>query len=90
MSTKSLALLSKRALEKFKEVIGGLEKAWNRCVDGRCRALIYFFERLGELSAQLVGAAGDEVMAMLTTANLHQLAATFFEPRAGRNKILAE
>lgn len=55
------------------------------------RALIYFFERLGELSAQLVGAEGDEViMAVLTTANLHQLAATFFEPRAGRNKILAE
>ncbi|MDW7616939.1 hypothetical protein SC499_20005 [Peribacillus simplex] len=51
----------------------------------------YFFERLGELSAQLVGAAGDEViMAVLTTANLHQLAATFFEPRAVRNKILAE
>ncbi|MGE1162083.1 hypothetical protein ACQJ0Y_02045 [Peribacillus simplex] len=52
---------------------------------------IYFFERLGELSAQLLGAAGDEViMAVLTTANLHQLATTFFEPRAGRNKILAE
>lgn len=44
----------------------------------RCRALVLLSERLGELSAPLVGALGDEViMGGSTTANLHQLAATF-------------
>ncbi len=40
----------------------------------------YFSERLGELSAPLVGALEDEViMGGSTTANLDQLAATFFK-----------
>ncbi|MFD6439675.1 kynureninase [Peribacillus sp. NPDC060186] len=87
----SLGLLSKRA---EKSLMRSLED-WKRFgIDGWTEGAepwFYFSERLGELSAQLVGAAGDEViMSGSTTANLHQLAATFFEPKAGRNKILAD
>lgn len=38
MDGNSLGLLSKRALEKFNEVIGRLEKVWDRWLDGGCRA----------------------------------------------------
>jgi kynureninase len=42
--------------------------------------LVLLSKRLGELSAPLVGALEDEViMGGSTTANLHQLAATFFK-----------
>ncbi|MFJ7680679.1 kynureninase [Peribacillus butanolivorans] len=87
----SLGLLSKRA---EKSLMRSLED-WKRFgINGWTEGAepwFYFSERLGELSAQLVGAAGDEViMSGSTTANLHQLAATFFEPKAGRNKIMAD
>ncbi|MFE4898571.1 kynureninase [Peribacillus butanolivorans] len=87
----SLGLLSKRA---EKSLMTSLED-WKRFgINGWTEGAepwFYFSERLGELSAQLVGAAGDEViMSGSTTANLHQLAATFFEPKAGRNKIMAD
>lgn len=74
----SLGLLSKRA---EKSLMRSLED-WKRFgINGWTEGTepwFYFSERLGELSAQLVGAAGDEViMSGSTTANLHQLAATF-------------
>lgn len=48
-------------------------------------------ERLGELQAPLVGAYPDEVVATAsTTVNLHQLAATFYQPEGRRRKVLAD
>lgn len=48
-------------------------------------------ERLGELQAPLVGAHADEVVATAsTTVNLHQLAATFYQPEGRRRKVLAD
>ena len=48
-------------------------------------------ERLGELQAPLVGAHPDEVVATgSTTVNLHQLAATFYEPKGRRRTLLAD
>lgn len=50
----------------------------------------YLSEKLGELTAPLVGASPEEVVVTgQTTVNLHQLVATFFEPGGGRTKILA-
>ncbi|MGE7120232.1 kynureninase [Peribacillus sp. NPDC046944] len=91
MDGNSLGLLSKRA---EKSLLNSLED-WKRYgIEGWTEGdnpWFYFSERLGELSAPLVGASGDEViMSGSTTANLHQLVATFFEPKEGRNKILAD
>ncbi len=48
-------------------------------------------EQLAEKLAVLVGAEANEVIVTgSTTVNLHQLAATFFEPKAGKTKILAD
>jgi kynureninase len=48
-------------------------------------------EQLAEKLALLVGAEAKEVIVTgSTTVNLHQLAATFFNPSPGRTKILAD
>jgi kynureninase len=48
-------------------------------------------ERLGEQLAPLIGAEADEVIvANSTTVNLHQLLATFYDPKADSAKILAD
>jgi len=48
-------------------------------------------ERLAANLAPLVGAKSEEVMVTSsTTTNLHQLTSTFYEPRRGRTKILAD
>lgn len=91
MDGNSLGLLSKRA---EKSLLRSLEDWKKYGIEGWTEGeepWFYFSERLGELSAPLVGASGDEViMGGSTTVNLHQLAATFYEPRKGRNKILAD
>jgi kynureninase len=86
----SLGLLSKdaeaavlRALDQWKSLaIAGwmqADPAW-----------FTFGEELGRLSAQLVGAEPDEVIVTgTTTVNLHQLAATFYQPHGARRKIIA-
>lgn len=91
MDGNSLGLLSKRA---EKSLLKSLED-WKRYgIEGWTEGeepWFYFSERLGELSAPLVGTTSDEVIISgSTTGNLHQLAATFFEPKEGRNKILAD
>lgn len=48
-------------------------------------------ETLGEQTAPLVGAAPGEVVATgTTTLNIHALTASFFSPRPGRDRILAD
>jgi kynureninase len=52
---------------------------------------ITYAESLGAMEAGLVGAEPDEVVVCGgTTVNLHALVATFYEPEAGRRKILAD
>jgi kynureninase len=86
----SLGLLSKDAEQA---VLSSLED-WKRLgIDGWLKADPDWFtigERLGEMLAPLVGAEPDEVVVTGgTTINLHNLAATFYQPEGDRRKILA-
>lgn len=48
-------------------------------------------EKLGAMSAHLVGAQANEVLVTgSTTINLHQILATFYQPAGSRTKILAD
>ncbi len=91
MLGNSLGLLSKdaekslhRVLEQWKDhAIGG----WL----GGNTPWFYLAEKLGAMAAPLVGAAEDEVVATgTTTVNIHSLMSTFYIPRGGRTKILAD
>ncbi|MET3576007.1 kynureninase [Bhargavaea ullalensis] len=87
----SLGLLSKRAESSLHELLESWKKfgidGW---MDGS-HPWYYMAERLGEMSATLVGAdPGEVVMTGSTTANLHQLLATFYRPEGKRTKILAD
>lgn len=87
----SLGLLSKRAEQSVLDAIS----AWKRLgIDGWTQGdNPWFFqaEQLGALSAPLVGADSEEVIVSgSTTVNLHQLVATFFQPKGNRTKILAD
>ncbi len=51
----------------------------------------YFAEELGSMCARLVGAEAEEVVATgTTTANIHSLVNTFYQPEGNRRKILAD
>lgn len=55
------------------------------------RPWFYMAEELGALQSALMGASGSElILTGSTTVNLHTLVATFYRPRAGRSKILAD
>ncbi|HEY4553351.1 MAG TPA: kynureninase [Bacillaceae bacterium] len=87
----SLGLLSKRA----EAALLSLLESWKTMgIDGWTQGetpWFYLAEKLGEMSAQLVGAEKHEVLAAgSTTSNLHQLTATFFKPEGKRTKILAD
>jgi len=91
MDGNSLGLMSKDAeasllnvLEEWKTLgIGG----WG----GARIPWIAYAEKLGALEAGIVGAEPDEVVVCGgTTVNLHALVATFYEPKGGRRKILAD
>lgn len=87
----SLGLMSRdseesvnRVMREWKEqAIGGwldAEPGW-----------FYLAETLGEMAAELVGAESEEVVCSgTTTVNLHALVGTFYRPRGGRTKILAD
>jgi len=87
----SLGLLSKRA---ERALLASLEDWKQLAIDGWTQGNNAWFtmaERLGEWCAPLVGAFSDEVIVSgSTTVNLHQLAATFFQPEGRRTKILAD
>lgn len=91
MDGNSLGLLSKRAEASLLKMLD----SWKHLgIDGWTSGeepWFYFAEKLGELSAPLVGAKKGEVMVTgSTTSNLHQLLATFYHPEGSRTNIVAD
>lgn len=87
----SLGLLSRdaeqsllRVLEEWKKLaIGGWLKAR--------RPWFWFAEQVGAMAAKLVGAEpGEVILTGTTTVNIHSLVSTFYNPGAGRYKIVAD
>ena len=87
----SLGLLGRRAEAA---TLAALDDWKHRGIGGWLAADPPWFtlaETLGARVAPLVGAAADEVVVTgSTTANLHQLLATFYQPSGTRTKILAD
>jgi kynureninase len=87
----SLGLLSKRAEAALLYV---LESWKNHGIEGWTAGdhpWFYLSEKLGAMTAPLVGASAEEVVVTgSTTTNLHQLIATFYRPQAKRTKIVAD
>ncbi|PGL71666.1 kynureninase [Bacillus sp. AFS055030] len=87
----SLGLLSKRAEQSLLDLLD----SWKTlAIDGWMQGdhpWYYFAEKLGALSAPLVGAKENEVIVTgSTTTNLHQLIASFYHPNGQKTKILAD
>jgi kynureninase len=87
----SLGLLSRDAEASVLQALD----AWRRqAIDGWMAGAQPWFwtgETLGGLQADLVGALPEEVVVTgAITQNLHALLATFFQPSAGRTKIVAD
>lgn len=87
----SLGLLSRRAEQSLLDLL----ESWKTlAIDGWMQGeypWYYFAEKLGALSAPLVGAKEEEVIVTgSTTTNLHQLIASFYQPNGIRTKILAD
>ncbi|MES9682317.1 kynureninase [Gottfriedia acidiceleris] len=87
----SLGLLSKRAEQSLLDLLD----SWKTlAIDGWMQGdhpWYYFAEKLGALSAPLVGAKEKEVIVTgSTTTNLHQLIASFYHPNGQKTKILAD
>src|SRR5579864_3821377 len=87
----SLGLLSREAEQSVLQALG----AWRElAIDGWTtgnRPWFYLGEELGAAQAELVGALPSEVVVTGgITINLHALLATFFQPRPGRTKLVAD
>lgn len=87
----SLGLLSKRAERALLTVLD----SWKTYgIDGWLKGTapwFYLSEKLGSMTAPLIGAEPEEtIVTGSTTTNLHQLAATFFQPQGNKAKILAD
>jgi len=87
----SLGLLSKRAETSLLQLLD----SWKRYgIEGWTNGdnpWFYLSENLGKRMAPLVGAEREEVILTgSTTANLHQLMATFYKPNGKKTKILAD
>lgn len=87
----SLGLLSKRAEQASDTLLDSWRK---HAIDGWTAGThpwFYLSERLGRMTAPLVGAKPEEVIITgSTTTNLHQLVASFFKPNGRKTKILAD
>lgn len=86
----SLGLLSERAEKALFEVLHDWKEygigGWTR---GK-NPWFYLAERMGAMTAPLIGAAPEEVIATgSTTVNIHQLVSTFYRPEGKKTKILA-
>jgi len=91
MDGNSLGLLSKRAETSVLTLLD----SWKQYgIDGWTKGehpWFYLPEKLSEMCAPLVGASKDEVIITgSTTANLHQLVASFYRPKGIRTKIVAD
>lgn len=91
MDGNSLGLLSKRAEDSLSNIV----HAWKMYgIDGWTKGehpWFYLSEQLASMSANLLGAQSEEVIITgSTTVNLHQLLATFYQPKGNRTKILAD
>ncbi len=91
MDGNSLGLAGKDAEKALLETL----EEWKRLgIDGWLEAnppWFYMGEKVGALMAPLVGAEPEEVvMTGGTTINLHALTSTFYNPREGRSKIVAD
>lgn len=87
----SLGLMSKRAESTLQTIL----QSWKEfAIDGWTEGnhpWFYLSEKLGEMSAALLGAQANEVISTgSTTTNLHQLVASFYQPTGKRTKILAD
>lgn len=91
MDGNSLGLMSKRSEKRLLEVLDSWK---NFGIDGWTKGdhpWFYLSENLGAKVAKLVGGKPEEVVVTgSTTTNLHQLVATFFNPKGKRTKILAD
>lgn len=91
MDGNSLGLLSKRAEAS---ILKSLQDWKDQGIDGWTEGQepwFYMSEKIGKMTAPLVGAKPDEVINTGSiTANLHQLLATFYKPEGERTKILAD
>lgn len=87
----SLGLLSKRAEKTLLESLSDWREHGIDGWMGGNHPWFYLSEKLGKLTAPLVGALPEEVIVSgSTTVNLHQLVATFYKPEGKRTKILAD
>src|SRR5215470_11792779 len=91
MDGNSLGLASKPAERSLLEML----EAWKRLgIDGWLQGehpWYHLAEKLGAMAAPFLGALPEEVIiAGSTSANLHQLLATFFRPEGKRTKLLIE
>ena len=91
MDGNSLGLSSKPAERSLQDALD----AWKRLgIDGwlgGAHPWYHLAEELGAMAAPFLGALPEEVIiAGSTSANLHQLLATFFRPERGRTKLLIE
>lgn len=91
MDGNSLGLLSKRAEKTLLESLADWKELG---IDGWTQGnhpWYFMSEKLGEMSAPIVGASPEEVIVTgSTTVNLHQLVASFYKPEGTRTKILAD
>ncbi|KOP71662.1 kynureninase [Cytobacillus solani] len=87
----SLGLLSRRAEQALHNVL----ESWKTYgIDGWLKGenpWFYLPEKLGEMTAPLIGAKPEEVIVTgSTTINLHQILSTFYQPEEKKTKILAD
>lgn len=87
----SLGLMSRDSEESVNRVMNEWKKQAIRGWLDAEPAWFYLSEILGAKTAELVGAAPEEVVCSgTTTVNLHSLVATFYRPQNKRTKILAD
>ncbi|WP_430788193.1 kynureninase [Virgibacillus flavescens] len=87
----SLGLPSRQAQQSLEHLMDSWKKhAIDGWTDGD-EPWFYLSEKLGKMTAPLIGADSEEVIVTgSTTTNLHQLVSTFYQPSGSRTKILAD
>ncbi len=91
LNGNSLGLLSEEAEERLQNAVDEWkELAIQGWTEGD-PPWFFMAETLGDKISEIVGAEPEEVIATgTTTVNIHSLVSTFYEPKKGRDKILAD